>query len=449
MANLHHDVTLMIVFMSAMILGLLYYFGTPSSVYLIDFAVLEADEKYMVPSEIFLQKTRNSGYFSQENIDFQEKILRRSGLGEETYFPPGILTEPPVLTMESARSEADYVMSKCVGDLLERTGLTPADIDILIVNCSLFNPTPSMSAMIINKFGFRENTKNFNLSGMGCSAGVVSIDLAKDLLQTHRNSRALVVSTENITQNWYHGNEKGMMVSNCIFRMGGAAMLLSNRPADYFRAKYRLLHTIRIHRGSSEEAYRSVFQEEDMNGKTGVRLSKELIKVVGDALKANLTVLGPLVLPVKEQVKFFVNLIQRKVLKQPVKPYTPDFKTAFEHYCIHAGGRAVIDGLEQNLKLEPQHTLPSRATLYRVGNTSSSSIWYELSFIEQTGRLKKGDRIWQIAFGSGFKCNSAVWKALRDINDPTRVPFWSNLTGLADEYQAVLAEDRRRRKERA
>ena len=29
-------------------------------------------------------------------------------------------------------------------------------------------------------------------------------------------------------------------------------------------------------------------------------------------------------------------------------------------------------------------------------------------------RLKKGDRIWQIAFGSGFKCNSAVWQCLRN-----------------------------------
>ena len=41
---------------------------------------------------------------------------------------------------------------------------------MLVVNCSLFNPTPSLSAMIINKFKMRSNIISYNLSGMGCSS---------------------------------------------------------------------------------------------------------------------------------------------------------------------------------------------------------------------------------------------------------------------------------------
>lgn len=27
--------------------------------------------------------------------------------------------------------------------------------------------------------------------------------------------------------------------------------------------------------------------------------------------------------------------------------------------------------------------------------------------------MRRGERVWQIGFGSGFKCNSAVWRAVR------------------------------------
>ncbi|GFP86063.1 3-ketoacyl-coa synthase 17 [Phtheirospermum japonicum] len=240
---------------------------------------------------------------------------------------------------------------------------------------------------------------------MGCSAGLISIDLAKQLLQVQPNSYALVVSMENITLNWYFGNNRSMLVSNCIFRMGGAAILLSNKPTDRKRAKYQLIHTVRTHKGADDRSYSCVFQD--------------LMAVAGEALKTNITTLGPLVLPMSEQLLFFITLVARKVFKMKIKPYIPDFKLAFEHFCIHAGGRAVLDELEKNLELSQWHMEPSRMTLYRFGNTSSSSLWYELAYTEAKGRVRKGDRTWQIAFGSGFKCNSAVWKALRRI-DPAK-----------------------------
>ena len=59
-----------------------------------------------------------------------------------------------------------------------------------------------------------------------------------------------------------------------------------------------------------------------------------------------------------------------------LKPYVPDFTTAFEHFCIHPGGKAVINEVGKSLKLRPEQTLPMLVPFERYGNTSSSSTWY-------------------------------------------------------------------------
>ncbi len=61
--------------------------------------------------------------------------------------------------------------------------------------------------------------------------------------------------------------------------------------------------------------------------------------VAGESLKTNITTLGPLVLPISEQLLFGLNLVARKLLgKKKLKPYIPDFNLAFKHVCIHTGG---------------------------------------------------------------------------------------------------------------
>lgn len=392
-----------------------YWASRPTPVYLVDFACYKPEEDRKIANEAFTKMSEESGFFEPEMLNFQKRIASRSGLGDETYLPKGITARPPQLNMKEARSEAELVMFGALDSLFARTGVRPQEISILIVNCSLFNPTPSLSSMIVNHYQLRPDIMSFNLGGMGCSAGVISIDLARQLLKANPNSYAVVLSMENITLNWYSGNERSMLLCNCIFRMGGAAMLLSNKRTDRKRAKYELAHTVRTHKGADDKCFNCAYQREDDKGIVGVSLARELMAVAGDALKTNITTLGPLVLPFSEQLMFFLTLVKRKALKMKVKPYIPDFKLAFEHFCIHAGGRAVLDEIEKNLNLTEEHMEPSRMTLHRFGNTSSSSLWYELSYAEAKGRVSKGDRVWQIAFGSGFKCNSAVWRALKSI----------------------------------
>ncbi|KAK6793202.1 hypothetical protein RDI58_006655 [Solanum bulbocastanum] len=405
-------------------LGTLYFMTRPRKVFLVDFSCYKPIPDVMCSKEVFMERSKQAGVFTEENLAFQKKILERSGLGQKTYFPEALLRVPAEPNMAEARKEAEMVMFGAIDELLAKTRVKAKDIGILVVNCSLFNPTPSLSAMIVNHYKLRGNVMSYNLGGMGCSAGLISIDLAKQLLQVNPNSYALVVSMENITLNWYFGNNRSMLVSNCIFRMGGAAILLSNRSSDRRRSKYQLIHTVRTHKGADDRSYGCVFQEEDEKKEIGVALSKDLMAVAGEALKTNITTLGPLVLPMSEQLLFFMTLVARKIFKMKIKPYIPDFKLAFEHFCIHAGGRAVLDELEKNLELSQWHMEPSRMTLYRFGNTSSSSLWYELAYTEAKGRIKKGDRTWQIAFGSGFKCNSAVWRALKTINPAKEKNPW-------------------------
>ncbi|MFS7889528.1 putative very-long-chain 3-oxoacyl-CoA synthase [Helianthus anomalus] len=403
-----------------------YWAKRPTRVYLVDFACYKPDDECKIANEAFAKMSEESGFFESETLNFQRRIAGRSGLGDETYLPKGITARPPQLTMKEARAEAELVMFGALDSLFSKTGVRPQEISILIVNCSLFNPTPSLSSMIVNHYKLRPDIMSFNLGGMGCSAGVISIDLAKNLLKANPNSYAVVLSMENVTLNWYPGNERSMLLCNCIFRMGGAAMLLSNKSRDRRRAKYELMHTVRTHKGADDKCYNCVYQREDDKGIIGVSLARELMAVAGDALKTNITTMGPLVLPFSEQLMFFLTLVKRKVFKMKVKPYIPDFKLAFEHFCIHAGGRAVLDEIHKNLNLTDMHMEPSRMTLYRFGNTSSSSLWYELSYAEAKGRVSKGDRVWQIAFGSGFKCNSAVWRALKSVPAGCEVNPWAD-----------------------
>jgi 3-ketoacyl-CoA synthase len=366
----------------------------------------------IVTTDKFKSIQREYETFTPDSLAFMDKLVDRTGLGEKTYFPPGTLASPPDLSLANARAEAELVVFGCLDQLFATTGLKPKQVDILVVNCSLFCPTPSLTSMIVNKYKMRQDIQSYNLGGMGCSAGVISIHLAKDLLQAYKNSRAVVVSTENITQNWYQGNDRSFLITNTLFRVGGAAILLSNKATDRGVSKYKLLHSVRTHMGSVDSSYQAVFQDTDADGYLGVRLDKDLMKVAGEALKRNITTLGPLILPWSEQIKYFWSHFNRKVMGKKGAPYMPNFERAIDHFCIHAGGRAVLEAIEKALSLKPEHLEASRAVLRRYGNTSSSSIWYELAYLEKKGAIRKGHRLWQIAFGSGFKCNSAVWRAL-------------------------------------
>ena len=130
--------------------------------------------------------------------------------------------------------------------------------------------------------------------------------------------------------------------------------------------------------------------------------------------------------------------------------YSPSFSSPSLHPCVHAGGSGVLKAIQRALKLSEADMEVSRRILFERGNVSSSSVFYQMQLLmldlqrsrggnkggnrrgneqQREGRgedgvarvegrvelnrpLRRGDAVWLLAFGSGFKVNSALLRAL-------------------------------------
>ncbi|VAH00958.1 unnamed protein product [Triticum turgidum subsp. durum] len=263
-----------------------------SRCYLLDYVCYKPSDDRKVTTEMAGALIERNPRLGLSEYRFLLRVIVGSGIGEETYSPRNIVdSREDAPTHQDAVEEMDAFIDDAIADLFGKSGglIKPRDVDVLVVNVSMFSPAPSIASRIVRRYGMREDVAAYNLSGMGCSAGLVSLDLARNALRTRRNATALVVSTESIAPNWYPGTDKSMMLGNMLFR--------------------------------------------------------------------------------------------------------------------------------RSLGLDDGDVEPARMTLHRWGNTSASSLWYVLSYMEAKGRLRRGDRVLMVTFGSGFKCNSCMWEVKGDMAD--------------------------------
>ncbi|KAJ9543503.1 hypothetical protein OSB04_023210 [Centaurea solstitialis] len=423
-------------FLSSLIFSLIllaFYMTKRTSrrVYLLDFACYKAPDSQKCAKDTMVERARHSGYFSEDKVDFMQKVLEKSGLGDSTYLAEVYMKQVADPCMKESKREIEMSVFGSIDMLLAKTGVRCEEIGILVVNCCIFNMVPSLSSMIVNRYKLKEGIVSYNLVGMGCSAGLMAIGLAEQLLQVHHDTYALVMSTESIAENCYIGDDRSKFLINCLFRIGGAAVLLSNRPSDRDTSKYQLLHTVHTNEASSDRSYNCIIQEEDAAGQRGITVTKHIFTTASTVVKSNVTTLGLRILPISEKIKYLTNAIARKLRPAAnIRRYKPNYAKSIEHFLPHVGGKPVLDELQRSLGFSNSVMEASRMTLYRFGNTSSSSIWYELAYAEAKGRVKKGGRVWQIAFGSGFKCTSVVWRAMRSVDYDEMNPWTAEIGGF-------------------
>ncbi|XP_015087423.1 3-ketoacyl-CoA synthase 2-like [Solanum pennellii] len=438
--ELLHPSNLFLIFVPSLISVLFWCkIMTRQRVFLVDFACYKPPKDQQICRQTFIEKSSRSLNSNKNTLEFMDRILQRVGLGEKTYISKGLLKEPPDMSAKAAKEEVEMAIFGAIDELLLKTGVQCEDIDILVTVCGVYNIMPSLSSVIVKRYNFRHDIHTYNITGMGCTAGLVALGLVQNLLKVHDNSCALVVTSDSITENVYKGNDRSKLLTNCIFRVGAVALLLSNKPSDLNTSKYELIHTVRSQTSNDDRSYNCIFMEEDVEGHRGITINKDLLYAAMKTIRLNISTVAPLVLSLSEKLRYLVNLIAQyfHMIKSNVdRPYNPDFSKTINHFFPHVGGKPVLDDLQKKLGFSDEQMEASRMTLYRFGNTSTCSVWYEVAYVEAKGRVRKGDTLWQIAFGSGFKCTSVIWRANRSI-DRDEVNPWSD---EVDEFPVDLSQ---------
>lgn len=160
-----------------------YAASRPRPVYLVELAAYRPAPAHRATRAESVRHFARAGRFTDESVAFQTRMLERAGVGDATHFPASILAFPVDMSLRAAREESEAVVLGVVDGVLAAAAVRAADIGVVIVNSSLFSPTPSFTSLLVSRYGLRHDVVTHNLSGMGCSASIIAIDLAKHLLQ--------------------------------------------------------------------------------------------------------------------------------------------------------------------------------------------------------------------------------------------------------------------------
>src|ERR1700758_2360258 len=147
-------------------------------------------------------------------------------------FPLDYTIEPRALAktnneyIEHAVKLGREAAEKC----LERAGLKPEDIDMIItVSCTGFM-IPSLDAHLINLMGFRSNVRRMPFTELGCAAGAMALGRAADYLKAHPGGNVLVISVELPSLTFQRKDiSQANLISSILFGDGAAAVLVTGK----------------------------------------------------------------------------------------------------------------------------------------------------------------------------------------------------------------------------
>ncbi len=237
---------------------------------------------------------------------------------------------------------------------------------MVVTSCTGFT-APGLDQQLMERLGLNPSIERTMIGFMGCAAAVNALKAAHHIVRSEPAAKVLVVNLELCTLHLQETSDLEVILGALLFGDGCAACLVSSAPEGIALKDFRVV-TIPESRDLITWRIGDAGFRMTLSGEVPQRIAKALGH---EAMRND----------------------DGGVLRgQP--------KDEFDLWAVHAGGRTILDAVEQGLELAPDALRWSRGVLRDFGNMSSATIMFVLQrILQQAAPASKG---LGMAFGPGL-----------------------------------------------
>lgn len=319
--------------------------------------------------------------YSHSGINTRYSVIPDFSLTEDdwSFIPSEVNPFPTIddrmkLYKNTAAALSVKAINNCIDGIIKPSHIT----HLITVSCTGMS-APGLDLEIVEALQLPASIFRTSVNFMGCYAAIHALKLAKMICDGDKDAQVIVVSAELCTIHFQNEYSLDNAASSLLFGDGAAAVLLSNQ-------RYNK-NTLSVESFYSKIAFKG---KQDMAWEVS---SKGFL----------MTLSGYVPQLIEQDI---AQLVQEALTKSCL------CKQDITHWCIHPGGRKIIDTIEKQLSLKPEEMAYARKVLFEYGNMSSASILFVLKeMMDSLQQIKAPAKIFGVAFGPGLTMETFIASA--------------------------------------
>lgn len=244
---------------------------------------------------------------------------------------------------------------------------------LITVSCTGMS-APGLDLQIAEALQLRSNLFRTSVNFMGCYAAIHALKMAQMICDSSFGANVVIVCTELCTIHFQQQYTQDNAASSLLFGDGSAAVLVSNTISSSNSLTLKSFYSEVCYKGKEDMSWQL------SNNGFLMKLSAYIPQLI------------------HEDISELVN----KALKQC------DFKKdEITHWCIHPGGKKILEVIKQQLSLNSEDLSCSKKVMSEYGNMSSPTILFVLKEMMQ-GIRNKSSNVFGVAFGPGLTMETFI-----------------------------------------